>query len=265
MLIEKLKTEGEPKYKIMDYEKMEIEELKEHAKLLGITFGKIGKEKLIEKIKETKTENDTVKSILDDNDLEEKVETTPIAENRSTTTSSSSTSLLDSISSAIDDLEDSTGGEIEEIVDLPMDTQIPVKSITFGGLTYKSRTTNAPFRWNQIGAIEYMTVAELNEMNNYKTDFLRKPLVILMDERAIKKFRLTPVYENVAKINNLTAVFNSDMRTIENVIDDALKVNMRDILISKVRQMYKNKKLVDVNILRLLQDKLQFDILDEEI
>ena len=55
------------------------------------------------------------------------------------------------------------------------------------------------------------------------------------------------------------------MKTIEKVVDDALKVNMRDILISKVRQMYKNKKLVDVNILRLLQTKLQFDILDEEI
>lgn len=245
----------------MDYEKMEIEELKEYAKSLGITFGKIGKDKLIEKIKEKETENVTVKSVLDDDDLEEKVETTTVVEDKPT----ASTSLLDSISSAIDDLEDSTGGEIEEVVDLPMDTQIPVKSITFGGLTYKSRTTNALFRWNQIGAIEYMTVAELNEMNNYKTDFLRKPLVILMDERAIKKFRLTPVYENVAKINNLTAVFNSDMKTIERVIDDALKVNMRDILISKVRQMYKNKKLVDVNILRLLQSKLQFDILDEEI
>lgn len=245
----------------MDYEKMEIEELKEYAKSLGITFGKIGKDKLIEKIKEKETENATVKSVLDDDDLEEKVETTTVVEDKHT----ASTSLLDSISSAIDDLEDSTGGEIEEVVDLPMDTQIPVKSITFGGLTYKSRTTNALFRWNQIGAIEYMTVAELNEMNNYKTDFLRKPLVILMDERAIKKFRLTPVYENVAKINNLTAVFNSDMKTIERVIDDALKVNMRDILISKVRQMYKNKKLVDVNILRLLQSKLQFDILDEEI
>ena len=53
-----------------------------------------------------------------------------------------------------------------------------------------------------------MTVADLNEMNNYKRDFLNRPLVILMDERAIKKFRLTPVYENVAKINNLKQVLH---------------------------------------------------------
>ena len=109
-----------------------------------------------------------------------------------------------------------------------------------------------------------MTVGQLNEMNNYKTDFLRKPLVILLDERAIKKFRLTPVYENVAKINNLTAIFNSDIDTISKVIDDALRVNMRDILISKVRQMYKNKKLKDIEVIRLLESKLQFDLSESE-
>lgn len=243
----------------MNYETMELDELKEYAKSLGITFGKIGKDKLIEKIKEHESEKSAISSVINDDDLEENVEEVkePVVENKNT-------SLLDSITSAIDDLEDSSGGDIEPIVDLPIDTVIGVKSITFGGLTYKSKTNNAIFRWNQIGAVEYMTIGQLNEMNNYKTDFLRRPLVILLDERAIKKFRLTPVYENVAKINNLSAVFNSDMATIEKVIDDALRVNMRDILISKVRQMYKNKKLVDINIIRLLERKLSFDLSEQE-
>jgi hypothetical protein len=243
----------------MNYETMGLDELKEYAKSLGITFGKIGKEKLIEKIKEHEKNESAIASVLEDDDLEEKVEVT-----NETPVKNKSNSLLDSITSAIDDLEDSSGGDVEPIVDLPIDTVIGVKSITFGGLTYKSKTNNAIFRWNQIGAVEYMTIGQLNEMNNYKTDFLRKPLVILLDERAIKKFRLTPVYENVAKINNLASVFNSDIATIEKVIDDALRVNMRDILISKVRQMYKNKKLVDINIIRLLENKLQFDLSESE-
>ena len=241
----------------MDYEAMEFDELKEYAKSLGIAFGKIGKEKLIEKINEYKKNDSTITSVVNDDDIDKSIE-----KNQENAKETKNCSLLDSITSAIDDLEDSSDEDLEPIVDLPMDTIINVKSITYGGLTYKSRSTNAIFRWNQIGAVQPMTIAEINEMNNHKTDFLRKPLVILLDERAIKKFRLTPVYENVAKINNLTAVFNSDMSTIEKVIDDALRVNMRDILISKIRQMYKNRKLVDVNILRLLQDKLKFDILD---
>ena len=244
----------------MNFETMELDELKEYAKSLGITFGKIGKEKLIEKIKEHEKNESTISSVIEDEDLDDRIE----EENKEIEEETTNGSLLDSITSAIDDLEDSTGGDIEPIVDLPIDTLIGVKSITFGGLTYKSKTNNAIFRWNQIGAVEYMTVAQLNEMNNYKTDFLRKPLVILLDERAIKKFRLTPVYENVAKINNLTAIFNSDMETISKVIDDALRVNMRDILISKVRQMYKNKKLKDIEVIRLLEQKLQFDLSESE-
>ena len=243
----------------MNFETMELDELKEYAKSLGITFGKIGKEKLIEKIKEYEKNESAISSVIEDEDLDDKIQ-----EENEEVEEENKGSLLDSITSAIDDLEDSTGGDVEPIVDLPIDTLIGVKSITFGGLTYKSKTNNASFRWNQIGAVEYMTVGQLNEMNNYKTDFLRKPLVILLDERAIKKFRLTPVYENVAKINNLTAIFNSDIDTISKVIDDALRVNMRDILISKVRQMYKNKKLKDIEVIRLLEQKLQFDLSESE-
>lgn len=244
----------------MNFENMSLDEIKDYAKSIGLSFGKIGKDKLIEKIKEKEAENNVMKSVLDDDDLDEKEEATPIhIENTKKTTS-----LLESIASAIDDLDDSAGEEIEEIVDLPMDTTINVKSICFGGLTYKSRSTNAVFRWNQIGSVQPMTIAEINEMNNHKSDFLRKPLLILMDERAIKKFRLTSVYENVAKINNLTAVFNSSLPEIERVIDDALRVNMRDILISKVRQMYKNKKLKDIEVIRLLERKLKFDLSDSE-
>ena len=245
----------------MDYEKMSLDELKDYAKSIGLTVGNIGKEKLIKKIKEKEAEKATVESVFADDDLEEnkdEAQTVQIEEPKK------DESLLDSIASAIDDLDDSADEKIEEIVDLPMDTVINVKSICFGGLTYKSRSTNAVFRWNQIGSIQPMTVAEINEMNNYKSDFLRKPLVILMDERAVKKFRLTSVYENVAKINNLTAVFNSSLPEIEKVIDDALRVNMRDILISKVRQMYKNKKLKDIEVIRLLERKLKFDLSDSE-
>lgn len=84
-----------------------------------------------------------------------------------------------------------------------------------------------------------------------------------MDERAIRHFRLTKVYENVAKLKNLKKVFASDMNTIKSTIDMAINVNMRDVLISKVSQMIKNKTLVDINVIRVLTEKLNFDF--EEI
>lgn len=242
----------------MNFEEMSLDELKDYAKSIGLTFGNIGREKLIEKIKSKKSETDVITSVMDDLDLEEPIEKDDPITNINKSESNSG-SLLDSITSAIDELEIADKEMDVRIEDLPIDTVIPVKSISFGGLTYKSRTNSAIFRWNKIGTIEYMTVAELNEMNNYKREFLNRPLVILMDERAVKKFRLTKVYENVAKINDLKRVFNSNIATINSTIDMALAVNMRDILISKVSQMIKNKVLVDVNVIRLLNKKLQYD------
>lgn len=241
----------------MDYTKMELEELKELAKSRGLKAGNIGKDKLIAKLKG----NDTFSAVAaEDEDLSEDM----TQENSAPEVKEEKPgSLLDAISETIDELDESVDDKDDYDDTLELDTSIPVKSITFGGLTYKSRSTNAVFRWNQIGAIQYMTVAELNEMNNYKSAFLNKPLVILMDERAVKKFRLTPVYENVAKLNNLKEVFGSDMQTIGRVVDDALRVNMRDILINKVRQMYKTGRLVDINVIRLLEKKLSFDLSDQ--
>lgn len=232
----------------MNFEAMSLSELKEYAKEIGVTVGNCGKEKLIEKIKEKEVANSVMSD--DDYEVEKAEDTTPTA-----------SSLIESISQAIDELDDSVDDDVQiGDVGLSLDDIIPVKSITFGGLTYRARSTNAIFRWNQIGAIEYMTVAELNEMNNYKRSYLNKPLVILLDERAIQKFRLQHAYENVAKINNLKELFKKDADEIKSTIKFALDVNMRDILISKTRQMIKAGTLTNINIIRLLEKELQFDL-----
>lgn len=242
----------------MNYSEMTLAQLKEYAKSIGIIVGNCGKEKLIAKIKEKELSD----NIFNDDDLEES-DDIEVSVEKSETVTKDTASLLSSISEAIDELDESADDNVQ-VGDsgLSLDDIIPVKSITFGGLTYKARSTNAIYRWNQIGAIEYMTVAELNEMNNYKRAYLNKPLVILMDERAIKKFRLQKVYENVAQINNLKSLFKFDMATIERTIDTALDANMRDILISKVRQMIKNGTLTNINIIKLLEKKLQHDLAD---
>ena len=88
----------------MDYEKMSLDELKDYAKSIGLTVGNIGKEKLIKKIKEKEAEKATVESVFADDDLEEnKDEAQPVQIEEP----KKDESLLDSIASAIDDLDDS--------------------------------------------------------------------------------------------------------------------------------------------------------------
>lgn len=238
----------------MNFEEMTLEKLKEYAKKNNIKVGNIGKEKLIEKIKEEV-------SLVDfDNDFVAESKKETVVENNA-----ESKNTLSSIISAIDDLEESDTYDTSEVIeDLPIDTVIPVRSITFGSLIYKSRSNNATYIWNEIGAVEHMSVAAITEMNNYNIDFLRKPMVILLDERAVKHFRLNEVYENVAKINNLKQLFKSDLETISQTVNSVLEVGMRDILISKVRTMYKKKVLTDINVIKMLEKKLQFDLSEDQ-
>lgn len=251
----------------MNYEDMSISELKDYAKSIGIVVGNCGKEKLIEKIRD----KEISASVFDSSDVDEDITETRSTDdenkkedaNKTDPQKSKTSDILSSIESMINDLDESINDDVKvEETGLSLDDVIPVKSITFGGLTYRARSTNAIYRWNQIGSIEYMTVSELNEMNNYKRAFLNKPLVILMDERAIKKFRLQKIYENVAQVNNLKSVFEKDNKTIESMVDSAIKSGMRDILISKVRQMIKNGKLTNISVIKLLEKKLQYDLMN---
>ena len=214
--------------------------------------GNIGKDKLIEKLNEM----DNISNVMsDDEDLVAEPINSEIVENET------SQSVLDSISSAIDELDESEDdGYNNNFVDLPKDTVINVRSITFGRLIYKSPTNNSTVIWNNIGAVRQMTIAELTEMNNQSPEFLTNPNVILLNEDAIRMFRLNSVYENVAQINNLKTLFKQNTETIERAIDRGLMANMRDVLISKIRAMYSNKALTDINVIKLLEEKLQFDL-----
>lgn len=170
--------------------------------------------------------------------------------------------VLDKINSGTEDLKDKNANdtvrdsEAEKILN---EEEIPCKSVTFGGLTWVSPKTNAHYRWNGMGDIEYISFGELVTMNNTSRNFLFKPLFVVQDPRVIKYFRLLPVYEKVARINDLPSVFKGSISGIQKVIDDALNVNMRNIMISKVRQMRKDGTLTNIDIIRLLEEKLGFD------
>ena len=245
-----------------DLEKMSINELKDVAKFYNIKVGNIGEDKLRDKLKTVIEDNVNTNALVNDFDDDMMVDEEPEEVKSVKKKESKVSDDLKSIADSIDELDESSVDNDFEVVDLPKDTIIPVKSMTFGRLNYFTRA-GAPYWWQKIDDVTNMTVGAIEEMNNYNRDYLHKPMVILMDERAVKYFRLKEVYENVAKINNLKTLFKQNIETIEKTIDSALAVNMRDILIAKVRTMYKNGSLKDIKIIRLLERKLQFDLSDD--
>lgn len=242
----------------MDYTTLELDELKEIAKNKGLKVGNIGKEKLIDKLIELDKENTNDDNAVISNDDEVKVNETP-----------STSSVLSMINESVDAVASqvtvkASSRKQEEVIS--SDEEIAVRSITLGGTTWVSPKTNAHYRWNEIGAIEYIPFGELVTMNNTKRAFLFKPMVILLDERAIRYFRLQETYEKVAQIHNLKEVFDkNNLVEISKVLDTIIRVNMRDVAISKIRDMRKNGELTNIDIIQLVEKKLCFDLSDDKI
>ena len=253
----------------MNYSELSLDKLKEIAKEKGISVGNTGKEKLIEKIEKYDLENST-KSLIDGTDIENDITVTDedITENKADEKEEvrSKGSVIGSINDIVSDLEDfeETDERDDTIEDIGMDEEVPCMSITFGGLIYTSPITGATYKWHKIGDVEYLSMKELVSMNNSKPVFLNRPWIILQDVRAINKFRLMSKYEEVAKVNQLKKLFASgDTKQISDTIDSALKSGMREVVISKVRTMYNNGVLNNTHIIKLLEDRLRFDIATE--
>ena len=212
--------------------------------------------------------NTTAKVKIEKNDIKVEnpvVETNPVVEKTSDTTVSSD--VLSLINESVDTIADNYKTEATSRVNditIANEEEIAVRSITFGGLTWISPRTNSHYRWNEIGAVEYIPFGELITMNNTKRQFLFNPLVIVQDERVIKYFRLQPVYEKVAQINSLEKIFNTGNRNeVEKVLKTILDVNMRDVAISRIRAMRQNGTLTNIDIIHLIERVLCFDLSNE--
>lgn len=242
----------------MDYTTLELDELKQIAKAKGLKVGNIGKDKLINKLLELEKQDNVDNTVNDNN-----------ASNNNEEEHSNTASVLSMINESVDSIASNvtvkaSSRKQEEVIS--SDEEIAVRSVTLGGTTWISPKTNAHYRWNEFGATEYIPFGELVTLNNTKRAFLFKPMVIISDERAIRYFRLQETYEKVAQIHNLKKIFDTNnLAEISKVLDTIIHVNMRDVAISKIRDMRKTGDLSNIDIIQLVERKLCFDLSEDKI
>lgn len=169
---------------------------------------------------------------------------------------------LDTINKTVDEVSGvSESKPASRKVDIPLEEEIAVRSVTFGGLTWISPKTNAHYRWNEIGSVEYIQFAELVTMNNTSQAFLTEPYVILQDKRAVEYFRLKPVYEKIAVVDSLEELFKvGDLDKIEKALRDIRNTSMRNVAISKIKELRGTHTLNNIDVIRLIERILCFDM-----
>lgn len=170
--------------------------------------------------------------------------------------------VLDTINKTVDAV---SGVSVKENksrkADIALDEEIAVRSVTFGGLSWISPKSNAHYRWNEIGAVEYIPFSDLVAMNNTTQAFLTEPYIILQDKRAVDYFRLAPVYEKIAVVNSLEELFKEgNLTKIEKALRDIRNTSMRNVAISKIKELRETHTLNNIDVIRLIEKILCFDM-----
>lgn len=213
---------------------------------------------------ETATNKETVeKATVETKDTDTVKETTVVAEeSKSPAKSDKSDDALATINKTLDSVSGVTDNKpVSRKVDIDLTDEIAVRSVTFGGLTWISPKTNAKYRWNEIGAVEYIQFSELVTMNNTSQAFLTEPRVILLDDRAVEYFRLKPVYEKIAVVDSLEELFaEGNLSKIEQALRNIRNTSMRNVAISKIKELRGTRALNDVDVIRLIERILCFDM-----
>lgn len=213
---------------------------------------------------ETATNKETVeKTAVETKDVDTVEETTVVTEeSKPVAKSTKSDDALATINKTLDSVAGVADDKpVSRTVDIPLTDEIAVRSVTFGGLTWISPKTNAKYRWNEIGAVEYIQFSELVTMNNTSQAFLTEPRVILLDDRAVEYFRLKPVYEKIAVVDSLEELFaEGDLSKIEQALRNIRNTSMRNVAISKIKELRGTRALNDVDVIRLIERILCFDM-----
>lgn len=139
--------------------------------------------------------------------------------------------------------------------------KVPCRSLFHGKLVYTSPLNGSRWLWNEYGAIQYVPLSELETMNNHKPVFLNKPLLVILEPSVVEDFNFGDVYRKVASFNRFGEELKTkDVEYIRNMVRDLVDVGMRDSAIGEARKQRKDNKLVDINIINMLNTELKTDI-----
>lgn len=173
------------------------------------------------------------------------------------------TSKTESPKSVLSDINKTVNrpeNEVENVIEIDPNELIGCTSITFGELIYVSKATNMMYKWHEFGDEEYISFKELEQMFRGNREFVTKPHFIIQDERVIEKFRLVDKYSYVAQIMQLEKALQNDVSKASAIIDSALEADMRDVVISRIRDMRRRGTLTNIDALELIKSKIGIDL-----
>ena len=195
------------------------------------------------KEKETKTNKETV-SMEDFKALQEQMK--------------QMMALLNSKQNEIEELRNSKQAISNEIQE---NDYVTIRNVSTGSVVVGTR--NNEYILESEGDIERVQFNELRSLKNAHPKFFTIPLIIVDDEKAVKKLGLEKLYSELAYLNDLKTFFENNYE--DEIVQKLNKLSdfSRMQVFEKLKQMVKDKTFIDMDVRELIKKHYTIDIFEK--
>ena len=166
--------------------------------------------------------------------------------------------LLNSKQNEIEELKNNkqvTSDDIQE------NDYITIRNVSTGSVVVGTR--NNEYILENEGDIERVQFNELRSLKNAHPKFFTIPLIVVDDEKAIKKLGLEKLYSELAYLNDLKTFFENNYE--DEIIKKLNKLSdfSRMQVFEKLKQMVKDKTFIDMDVRELIKKHYTIDIFEK--
>ena len=166
-------------------------------------------------------------------------------------------------------LLNSKQNEIEELKnnkqaisdDIQENDYVTIRNVSTGSVVVGTR--NNEYILESEGDIERVQFNELRSLKNAHPKFFTIPLIVVDDEKAVKKLGLEKLYSELAYLNDLKTFFENNYE--DEIVQKLNKLSdfSRMQVFEKLKQMVKDKTFIDMDVRELIKKHYTIDIFEK--
>jgi hypothetical protein len=158
-----------------------------------------------------------------------------------------------------------------KIKNLPLNTNVIVRSNRYGQLIFICKKYNKRFDWDNVGTTQTLTLDELQAMRNESRKFFEKTWIVVdgfsdeeyadlySPEEIYDYLTVTQYYKNLLCPENIDLLFTMSAEEIEKRIKSSSS-GSRDLIIVRANELIEARKLDALTVIETLEDVLKCEL-----
>lgn len=130
-----------------------------------------------------------------------------------------------------------------------------------GGLILGSQRSGLVWKFTEYGQTDFIEYHDLEAIRNSGANLFTDAILIVLDERVVKKFRLEELYKNIVMPEDFEKIFRLGLEEIKTFLEKAPE-GMKQAFVGKAVELYGQDKLNNIRLIKFIEEKFNIDFED---